>query len=191
MCNRTALARVSIHIPPGPSASAYPLRHRGRSHHHEYGAGYGVCKWVPLKSWGDAAEYAAFILNRSPTKANEDGISLIEMLIKKRPVLNDIAVFGSPCTVHLTTTNKSLGMRGKAAIIIGRNDEMKGYRIYTPKERVVVVTQHVQNVETLTDVQDSKLVNDLNGTEGQEELETKQTSVQLKAVHPNGHVIDT
>ena len=53
---------------------------------------------LPLKFWGDAAEYAAYILNRSPTKANEGGISPIEMLTKKQPNLNDIVVFGSKCS---------------------------------------------------------------------------------------------
>ena len=30
MSNRTAPARVSIRVPPGPGASAFPLGHRGR-----------------------------------------------------------------------------------------------------------------------------------------------------------------
>ena len=75
------------------------------------------------------------------------------MLTGKRPELRDIVIFGSPCTVHLATVNKSLNARGKAAIITGINDEMNGYRVYIPKERVVVVIQHVQNVETLNDFQ--------------------------------------
>ncbi|KAG3057436.1 hypothetical protein PI125_g25401 [Phytophthora idaei] len=55
---------------------------------------------LPLSFWGDAAEYAAYILNRSPTKANPKRMSPLEMLTKKTYVLSDIAVFGSPCTVH-------------------------------------------------------------------------------------------
>lgn len=73
---------------------------------------------LSLKLLVDAAEYASYILNRVSTKANEGEISPIEMLTKKRPIFRDIVVFGSPCTVHLKTNNKSLGMRGKAAIII-------------------------------------------------------------------------
>ena len=78
---------------------------------------------LPLKVWGDAAEYAAYILNRIPTKANVGGNSPIAMLTKKQSVLSDIVVFGSTCTVHLHANNKSLGVRGKEAIIIGKNDE--------------------------------------------------------------------
>ena len=125
---------------------------------------------LPLTFWGDAAEYAAYILNRSPTKANEGSISPIEMLTKKTPVLSDIVVFGSSCTVHRTTSNKSLGPRGKQGIIIGKNDEMKGYRVFIPMDHVVVVTQHVKNVETLDSIQRPNMTKTLHGTEGQEEL---------------------
>ena len=68
------------------------------------------------------------------------------MLSKKQPVLSDIVVFGSTCTVHLHTDKKSLGVRGKESIVIGKSDKMKGYHVYRPKERVVVA-QHVQNIE--------------------------------------------
>ena len=78
---------------------------------------------------------------------------------------------GSPCTVHLHTDNKSLGVRGKAAIIIGKNDETKGYRVYLPKERIVVVTKHVQNIETRTNQQECKPLEVLQDVEGQEESE--------------------
>ena len=73
---------------------------------------------LPLTFWGDAAKYAAYILSRSPTKANKNGASLFEMLTKKKSTLDGIVIFGSPCTVHLTTANKSLGVRGQATIII-------------------------------------------------------------------------
>lgn len=51
---------------------------------------------LPLTFWGNASEYAAYILNRNPNKANEGGISPNETLTKKRPGLNYIVVYGSP-----------------------------------------------------------------------------------------------
>ena len=106
-----------------------------------------------LTFWGDAAEHATYILDRTPVQANEGGISPIEMLNKKRPVLSDIVVFGSPCIIHRTTANMLLDAREKPAIIIGNDDELKRYRVFIPIEHVVVVTQHVKSVENLTDVQ--------------------------------------
>lgn len=64
---------------------------------------------LPLTFWGNASEYAAYILNRNPNKANEGGISPNETLTKKRPGLNYIVVYGSPWTVHLNTNNTSFG----------------------------------------------------------------------------------
>uniref|UniRef100_A0AAV1TY94 Integrase catalytic domain-containing protein n=1 Tax=Peronospora matthiolae TaxID=2874970 RepID=A0AAV1TY94_9STRA len=105
---------------------------------------------LPLSFWGDAAEYAVYILNRSPSKANMGRQSPLQMLTKSIPDLSDIVAFCSPCTVYRDASNKSLGERGKQGIIIGKSDEMKGYRVYLPREKTVIVTQHVRNVETLT-----------------------------------------
>ena len=102
---------------------------------------------LPLIFWGDAAEYAAYIVNRTPSNANTDRQSPLQMLTKIMPALTDIVVFGLPCTVHRNAKNKSLGERGKAVLIIGQNGEIKGYRVYISSEKVVIVTQHVQKVE--------------------------------------------
>ena len=91
----------------------------------------------------------------------------MEFLTKKVPTLNDIVVFGSSCTVHVNARNKSLGELGKAAIIIGKSDETKGYKVYIPKDKVVVVTQHVHNIETLS-----------NGRNGQDDSYTERIEHQ-------------
>lgn len=63
---------------------------------------------LPLMLWGDAAEYAAYIVNRTPSNANLDRKSPLQMLTKITPTFMDIAVFVSPCTVHRNAKNKSL-----------------------------------------------------------------------------------
>ena len=90
---------------------------------------------LPKTFWGDAAEYASYILDRSRTKANLHGVSPMEVLTKKVPVLNDIVAFRSTCTVHVDAKNKSLGERGKAGIIIGKGAETKGYKVYIARTR--------------------------------------------------------
>ena len=88
---------------------------------------------------------------RSPSKANLKRQSPIKMLTKSTPDLRNIVAFGSTCTVHRYAQNKSLGERGKQGFIIGKSDEMKGYRVFIPKDKIVIVTQHVRNVETLVE----------------------------------------
>ena len=79
------------------------------------------------------------------------------MLNKTIPNLSDIVVFGSPCTVHRDAAKKSLGERGRPIIIIAKSDEIKGYSLYSPRDKVVVVTQHEKNVKTLSEEQNEQL----------------------------------
>lgn len=93
---------------------------------------------LPLKFLDEVAEHAAYILNRSPTESKWRWHLAYWDADQETTILRYIVVVGSPFTVHLKIKNKSLGVRGKAAIIIGMDDEMNAYRSYIPKERVVV-----------------------------------------------------
>ena len=48
--------------------------------------------------------------------------------------------------------------RAEQGYIVGRSDSVKGFKVYLPKDRVVIVTQHVKNVETLTPEQNEQLL---------------------------------
>lgn len=58
--------------------------------------------------------------------------------------------------MYRTEGNKSLGERGISGIIIGKSDEIKGYRVHIARDKIVVVTQHVRNVATLSEEQNSQ-----------------------------------
>lgn len=73
--------------------------------------------------------------------------SPLQMLTNGTPDLSDIVVFGSGCNFNSDAKDKSLGDLGKAAMIIGRSDETKGYRVCIPKDNVVVVTKHVKTLK--------------------------------------------
>ncbi|KAE9318007.1 hypothetical protein PF008_g18607 [Phytophthora fragariae] len=54
-----------------------------------------------LRFWGDAAQYAAYILNRAPTNSNSGRVSPLKVVLTgKSPPLGEIVVFGSPCPVY-------------------------------------------------------------------------------------------
>ena len=55
---------------------------------------------IPLSFWGDAVEYAAYILNRAPTSSNTSRMSSMKVLTGEGPPLGEIVIFGSPCTVY-------------------------------------------------------------------------------------------
>ncbi|KAE9305528.1 hypothetical protein PF008_g21696 [Phytophthora fragariae] len=104
---------------------------------------------LPLRFWGDAVQYAAYILNRAPTNSNPWRASPLRLLTGKSPQLGEIVVFGSPCTVYRDPRNKNFAQRAHPAMIVGVGEETKGYRVYLPKDRVVITTQHVKNIEML------------------------------------------
>ena len=86
-------------------------------------------------------------------------------------------VFESSCIIHLMTTNKALGARGKPAIIIDKNDEMKRYRVFfLPMERVMVVSQYVKNIETLYDIKGKDLLKYYHGADGEEWCDDKDVA---------------
>uniref|UniRef100_A0AAV1UY47 Retroviral polymerase SH3-like domain-containing protein n=1 Tax=Peronospora matthiolae TaxID=2874970 RepID=A0AAV1UY47_9STRA len=112
---------------------------------------------LPLTFWGDAVEYAAYILDRSPTSANAKRASPIEVLTKQVPDLRDIVAFGSICSVYRDPGKNSLAQRAQVGVIIGRSDETKSFRVFLQKENKVTITQHVRNVETLSSEQNGQL----------------------------------
>ena len=58
--------------------------------------------------------------------------------------------------------NNSLQHRAQITTIIGISEELKGYKVCLRKENRVIVTQHVQNIDTLSDAQNSQLQNVMN-----------------------------
>ncbi|OWY98308.1 Integrase, catalytic core protein [Phytophthora megakarya] len=95
---------------------------------------------LPLAFWGDPAEYSAYILNRSPTRANEGRKSPMEVLTGCAPSLQDITVFGSHCGVFVDPNKKNLKKRSQPDQRISN---------YLPQDHKVIVTRHVLNIETL------------------------------------------
>ncbi|CAI5729482.1 unnamed protein product [Peronospora destructor] len=104
---------------------------------------------IALTFWSDAADYAAYILNRSPTRANANRESPLELLTGQVPDLTDIVVFGSPCMVFRDTKKKNFKRHAVRGYIIGKNDETKGYKVLLSKDRKVTTTRHISTIETL------------------------------------------
>uniref|UniRef100_A0AAV1VL02 Uncharacterized protein n=1 Tax=Peronospora matthiolae TaxID=2874970 RepID=A0AAV1VL02_9STRA len=73
-----------------------------------------------LSYWRYAAEYAAYVLNWMPTRANSGHKSPLELLTKKPVSVVDVVVFVSPCKVYQNPLNASLRKRGAPGIIVGK-----------------------------------------------------------------------
>ncbi|CAI5725913.1 unnamed protein product [Peronospora effusa] len=104
---------------------------------------------IALIFWSDAADYATYILNRSPTRANANRASPLVLLTGQVPDLTDIVVFGSPCMVFRNTKKKNFERHAVRGYIIQKNDETKGYKVLLSKDRKVTTTRHISAIETL------------------------------------------
>ncbi|POM67044.1 LOW QUALITY PROTEIN: Putative retroelement [Phytophthora palmivora] len=121
---------------------------------------------LPLSFWGGAVQYAAYILNQAPTNANPGRASPQKVLTKQTPQRGKIVVFGSPCTVYRDPSNKNFSLRAQQGMIIGIGEEVKGYRVFLPKDKKVVTSQHVRSIETLNKTQNLQ-VQELYQDEGE------------------------
>ena len=130
---------------------------------------------LPLTHWSDAAEYATFILNRSPTRANANRASPLEVLTGKVPSLQDIVVFGSPCQVWRDPFKRSLKAHTVSGYILGKNERTKVYKVLLRVNRSIVTTRHVTNIETL-DNPTTKLIAGAPQCEDDTDLEAIATS---------------
>ena len=126
----------------------------------------------------EAAEYATYILNRSPTRSNPGRVSPIEQLMKKATSVSDIVVFGSPCMAWRDLKKISLRRHAEEALILGKNDETKGYKVLLLKDKVVTTTRHVSNIETLNDEANKNIVQALEDAE-EDDLEQLVRNQQL------------
>lgn len=132
--------------------------------------------WASFELWGDAVRYAAYILNRAPTNANPGRASPLKVLTKQTPQLGKIVVFGSPCTVYRDPSNKYFSQRDQQGMIIGIGEEVKGYKVYLPKDKKVMTSEHVRNIETLNKTQNlqvQRLYQDEGEAEAEEESENR------------------
>ncbi|OWZ02904.1 hypothetical protein PHMEG_00025455 [Phytophthora megakarya] len=112
---------------------------------------------LPLSFWGDAVQYAAYILNRAPTNSNPGRASPIKQLSKETPQLGEIVIFGSPCMVYRNPVKQNFAQRAQQGMIVGIGEETKGYRVYLLRDKVVITTQHVKNIETLNKEQNENV----------------------------------
>ncbi|KAG3169946.1 hypothetical protein PC128_g19033 [Phytophthora cactorum] len=105
---------------------------------------------LPLSFWGGgrggAAQYAAYILNRSLCRANEGRKSPLVILTGRTPDLHEVVLFGTKCTVFSDPGKRSMTQRACECVTVGKDDPTKDYKVYLPSERKVITTRHVQNI---------------------------------------------
>ena len=100
---------------------------------------------LPTSFWGEALLTATYVLNRVPSKSVET--TPYEVWSGKTPSLNHFKVWG--CVGHVLNPDPKDKLKAKTrrCLFVGYSENSKGYRLYDPKEKVIIESRHVKFIE--------------------------------------------
>lgn len=133
---------------------------------------------LPSMFWSDAIATACYIRNRCPTRTL-NGLTPHEKWTGEFPILSHLRVFGSAVYVLDKTPGKDkFAIKSNKGIFVGYPRESKGYRIWMPDARKIVVTRDVKFLEKTNfkvDVEIQLLETDPTSGEMSDSLERNQS----------------
>jgi transposase InsO family protein len=98
---------------------------------------------VPGKFWGEAVSTAIYLLNRAPTKSVV-GKTPYEAYYNRKPSVAHLRVFRCVRFIKKVTPYLSkLSDRSKQMVFIGYDPNTKGYQMFDPEAKKIVVTRHI------------------------------------------------
>jgi hypothetical protein len=101
------------------------------------------------KWWGNALAFAAYIKNRSHTKALPNNKTPFEMFFGRIPDLSNLRTFGCKAfTINDNPKRGKLDDRAMEGIFMGYSDKSKGYLIYLPSKDRMVISRNVKFLES-------------------------------------------
>ncbi|PRQ23286.1 putative RNA-directed DNA polymerase [Rosa chinensis] len=100
-------------------------------------------KGLPKYFWAEAVSCAVYILNRSPSRSI-DGSTPYEVWSGHKPNIQHMRVFGCIAFAHVPDhIRKKLDDKADKCIFIGYSTVTKGYKLYNPKTKKVIVSRDV------------------------------------------------
>ena len=100
-------------------------------------------KGLPDTFWAEAVNTAVYILNRSYTKAVKD-MTPLQAFSGKKPSVAHFRIFGSDCYVHVPDASRTKwDAKSQKCIFLGYSEESKGYRLYNPTTKKVIISRDV------------------------------------------------
>ncbi|GKA50384.1 retrovirus-related pol polyprotein from transposon TNT 1-94, partial [Tanacetum coccineum] len=101
-------------------------------------------KKMPKEFWVEAVDCAVYLLNRCPSKSLDNNTPQ-EAWNGLKPTVSHLRVFGSIAYVHVPSQKRSkLDDRSEKHVFVGYDKQSKGYKLYNPVTRKVVVSRDVE-----------------------------------------------
>lgn len=98
--------------------------------------------------WAEAVNTAVYIKNRSPASSLDQNITPYEIWTGRKPNLSHLRIFGSPVMVHIPKQKRrKWDKKAKKMYLVGYSENVKGYRLYDPISRDVIVARDVVVME--------------------------------------------
>lgn len=92
--------------------------------------------------WGEAVSHTVYLLNRTGTKALKD-VTPYEAWKGSKPLFAHLKVFGCVGFVKKLRGLSKLSDRSEAMVYLGVEEGTKGYRLYNPRSRRIVIVRDV------------------------------------------------
>ncbi|KAG8480835.1 hypothetical protein CXB51_025306 [Gossypium anomalum] len=137
---------------------------------------------LPKSFWAEAASTACFLINRSPSVAIEKKTPQ-EVWSGNPAIYSDLKIFGCPAYAHVN--NGKLEPRSIKCVFLGYKAGVKGYKLWCPENRKVVISRDVVFDETA--MLPNLSLKDCSNKENQKQVEhqintesTPQVSTKLR-----------
>lgn len=100
-------------------------------------------KGLPKFFWAQAVSTLIYLLNRSPTKV-VNGKTPYEAWSGRNPNVSPLKVFGSIAYAHIPFEKRhKIDDKSIKCIFVGYSDETKGYRLYNPTTKCLIISRDV------------------------------------------------
>jgi hypothetical protein len=100
-------------------------------------------KRMPKAYWAEAVVWAYYVHNRCPTKALQE-MTPQESWTGEKPNVAHFKTWGCVAHIHVPKEKRTkLEDKSITCILLGLNEESKGYRVLDPKTRKIIVSKDV------------------------------------------------
>jgi hypothetical protein len=135
-----------------------------------------VAKHFSNEYWVESVATTIYIMNRCPTKSVKNIVPQEAWTCMKYNVVH-LKNFGCVAYAHVPyELRKKMGKKGQKCIFVGYSEETKGYKMYDPVARKVIISHDVQFVEN--EAWDGSIEKTIKNVDAMENDETKEEVVQ-------------
>ncbi|GKE40118.1 putative zinc finger, CCHC-type containing protein [Tanacetum coccineum] len=117
---------------------------------------------LPLFFWAEAIATACYTQNRSIIILKHEKMAH-HIINDRKPSIKHLHIFG--CTCYLTRDGENLDKmkeKGDPCILVGYSTQLKGYRVYNKRTRLIVESIHLR-FDEIKEMSETSVANDTSG----------------------------